>query len=442
MRYLRFLTLIIILFSLFSCGKESGTEQDFSSAPEKIFVQNERFQAFLEQRAIDNYLDSFSLKQKLSQLFIINLEGSSNYTASHDYNELFCPGGFIFFSYNIGKTAETLMGFTDSILDYYKTDIPPFLSLDLEGGEVNRLRNIISPLPSAEEISQLFTAEEAALFYKEIAKQSHLLGISLNLAPIVEPLLEENAAFLKTRSFGSIEKTKFFSLAFIESFNSEGVLCTLKHFPGNTDVDPHLNLPVLALNKEDFEKNMLAPFRFVLENQKNNNAVLLSHALIPFISDLPASLSSEVVDLLVKDLDYSGLIITDDIFMAALQSFFSEEKDAILLALDAGAHILLSSKKVFTQFLPFLEEIYTTETVYKEKIDIALQRIIRAKIEAGLLGFSERESWSSLCLLKGNTSTSIDKIDQIDRKERERLFYEAKKNASEILSEAYQNNFF
>ncbi len=169
MRYLRFLTLIIILFSLFSSGKESGTEQDFSSAPEKIFVQNERFQAFLEQRAIDSYLDSFSLKQKLSQLFIINLEGSSNYTAKQDYNELFCPGGFIFFSYNIGQTAETFMDFSDSILDYYKTDIPPFLSLDLEGGEVNRLRNIISPLPSAEEISQLFTAEEAALFYKEIA---------------------------------------------------------------------------------------------------------------------------------------------------------------------------------------------------------------------------------------------------------------------------------
>ena len=428
-----------MIFSLISCGKESSAEQGFFSAPEKIFRQNKDFQVFLEQRAIDSYLDSFSLKQKLSQLFIINLEGSSNYTSSHDYNELFCPGGFIFFSYNIGKTAEMLMDFTDSILDYYKTDIPPFLSLDLEGGEVNRLRKIVSPLPSAEEISQLFTAEEAALFYKEIAKQSHLLGFSLNFAPIVEPLLEENAAFLKTRSFGSIEKTKFFSLAFIESFNSEGVLCTLKHFPGNTDVDPHRNLPVLALNKEDFEKNMLAPFRFVLENLKNKNAVLLSHALIPFISDLPASLSSEVVDLLVKDLDYSGLIITDDIFMAALEGFFSEEKDAILLALDAGAHILLSSKKVFTQFLPFLEEIYTTETVYKEKIDIALQRIIRAKIEAGLLRFSERESWSSLRLLKEDTYTSIDKIGQ---KERQRLFYQAKKNASEILSEAYQNNFF
>ena len=131
--------------------------------------------------------------------------------------------------------------------------------------------------------------------------------------------------------------------------------------------------------------------------------------------------------------------------MAALQSFFSEEKDAILLALDAGAHILLSSKKVFTQFLPFLEEIYTSETVYKEKIDIALRAIIKAKIDEGLLGFSERESWSPLRLLKGNTYTSIDKIDQIgqiDRKERERLFYQAKKNASEILSEAYQNNFF
>lgn len=210
MRYLRFLILLIMIFSLISCGKESSAEQGFFSAPEKIFRQNKDFQVFLEQRAIDSYLDSFSLKQKLSQLFIINLEGSSNYTSSHDYNELFCPGGFIFFSYNIGKTAEMLMDFTDSILDYYKTDIPPFLSLDLEGGEVNRLRNIISPLPSAEEISQLFTAEEAALFYKEIAKQSHLLGISLNLAPIVEPLLEENAAFLKTRSFGSIEKTKFF----------------------------------------------------------------------------------------------------------------------------------------------------------------------------------------------------------------------------------------
>ncbi|HPY53238.1 MAG TPA: hypothetical protein PK505_04515, partial [Treponemataceae bacterium] len=77
--------------------------------------------------------------------------------------------------------------------------------------------------------------------------------------------------------------------------------------------------------------------------------------------------------------------------------------------------------------------------VYKEKIDIALQRIIRAKIEAGLLGFSERESWSSLRLLKEDTYTSIDKIGQ---KERQRLFYQAKKNASEILSEAYQNNFF
>lgn len=419
--------LSFVFYSFFSCAQKQEKPSLSFVSPANYFSKDIKLQKIFEEKAIKSYLESHSLKAQLSQLFIVNLEGSIKYNEKLDLNKAYVPGGFIFFSYNIANSPENIMTFTDSIYDYYKDSIPPFLALDLEGGEVNRLRHYVN-LPSPKEIVSLFTPKEAEVFYKTIAEQTKLLGFSLNLAPILEALLPENSGFLGSRSFGSLENSFAYSEAFINAFNEENILCSLKHFPGNANNDPHFSLPFINVKKDYFDTNMLISFEKVLKNLQKNNAVLLSHAIVPIISDKPSSISPEIISLLKKDLNYQGLIITDDIFMGALKNFVLDENDAIFHAIDAGADIILSSKKEFYYYLDFLEELYNNSSDFKEKIDYALMNIIKAKIETGLISFSEKNEWKKLSLNLEKPENNI--TNRIQK------FYNSKTISDEILIQA------
>lgn len=429
---MKYILIIFFCFSLFSCGITEKKTEIFI-LPEKKLLQNPEFKSSLEEGAIKKYLDSFSLKEKLAQLFIINLEGSQEYTKKFDYNETLCPSGFIFFSYNIAKTPEQILHFNYSIQEYYKNSIPPFLAIDLEGGFVNRLQSIISPLPSPGDIPKLFSLQEVEIFYETIAKQTKVLGFSLNLAPIVEPIWEENAQFLQNRSFGSFDIAQKYSKAFIQAFNNQNILCSLKHFPGNANIDPHLSLPVIALSYNDLEKKMLLPFYEVLKDKKKHNAILLSHAILPALSNTPASLSPEIIALLKKDFNYQGLIITDDIFMKALEKYTIDEYDAIFQAIEAGAHIILSSKKIFVSFLPLLEKRYLSEPDFKKQVDIALFKIIQAKLETNLLHYRFTNIWGKTIVIEQKAKNENAFL------EAENVFTIANERGKELYFDAVQS---
>ena len=234
------LSLIIITLSIFlisSCGRIGDARQD------KIEKKSRKSAAAVHavidakyherKSALENFVKTTSLKDKVCQLFIVNIDGDKTFVP---VEKDFIPGGYLFFSYNLAETPEGIMKFTDSIRSYChsKGVVSPFLAIDQEGGYVNRLRTVCGPLPSAKRVSDRLNVETAYRLYSMQAIQMKALGFNMNLAPVVEVETKDNEKFLDGRSFGDKLKVRSYGTACVNAFENRGIATVIKHFPGNT----------------------------------------------------------------------------------------------------------------------------------------------------------------------------------------------------------------
>ena len=142
------------------------------------------------------------------------------------------------------------------------------------------------------------------------------LGFSLNLAPVAEIGTEKNQDFLSGRSYGNLENVKKFCGVNIKAYQTNNVGTVLKHFPGNTNIDPHIGLPKIEMTDDEFLQIKDA-FAHLLTY--NPDGVLMSHAIVPSYDKNPACLSKFwITDVIRNDLKYDGIVFSDDIFMGAL----------------------------------------------------------------------------------------------------------------------------
>ncbi|MBQ3670641.1 MAG: glycoside hydrolase family 3 protein [Treponema sp.] len=387
--------LVATALTLFSCAKKELSSQEASQKS-----QSESAQA----RAIKEFVSSLDDHVKISQLFLVNIEGSEKYRAvekTADGSPL-VPGGCLLFSYNIASSPEKIATFTESIKSYYieNKNIPPYIAVDQEGGDVNRLRKITSTLPSQKWVSENFSLAKAKSLYALQASQLRLLGINMNLAPVVEAENERNAHFLGTRTFGSADNVVSYAGEEIAGYEENGIATVLKHFPGNSDADPHSNLPEIRTTKEELERDYIQPFRTLLPK---SSAVLMSHARVTVSDDeafsaekkVPACLSPFWVTGIVRnELGFGGLILSDDIFMAALsENGFPPEK-ACIQALEAGIDVIMLSEKKFGMVAELLLEKAKSSESFNELVEKAVCRVIQYKINAGLLSVMSEKTES------------------------------------------------
>lgn len=392
LNFFKILAFEIAVLSLFSCNSEANKEEQIKAA---------------KKAAVEEYVKTLSPQAKISQLFLVNIEGNTTFKAVEKTAGLYTgapedlplvPGGCLLFSYNIGKTEQQIKNFTDSIHKFYAENDypPPYISIDQEGGYVNRLRGIAPPFPSAKEISQKFSVEEASSLYKKQAVKMAELGINLDLAPVIEVETEENSAFLDTRSFGSLPEVLEYGQTEINIFEHLGIGTVLKHFPGNTNTDPHTGLPEIKVTERELEEQLVAPFKALAPL---SSAILMSHARIslaeenvtkPLYKNLdshtPACLSSFwVTDVVRKDFGFEGLILSDDIFMGALRDNGFPPEKAALQAIEAGIDVIMLSEKRFGPVAQILLEYGAENPEFEAKITEACKRVVEYKIKAGLI---------------------------------------------------------
>lgn len=278
--------------------------------------------------------------------------------------------------------------------------IPPFFAIDHEGGEVNRLRGIASPLPSAQSVARFLTPEEAEKLYTYAAEQIAALGIHVNFAPLAETFGSHNAEFLGRRSFGTAEQVETYASAFVRAFNKGGVFCVLKHFPGNTNDDPHTVQPVLNGSASEIENLYFTPFSSVLTFLRLScygqfsglfpfptAGVLMSHARVQVFDEKnPACFSPVLIrDILQNKLGFDGLVFSDDLYMGALASQDFSPAEAAEKALRAGVHIFMLSRSVYRDFIPDIAAKAASDPDLSSLIDNAVIKIVRAKIFMGLI---------------------------------------------------------
>ena len=386
---------LIFFIILFSSCTDKQTKKEIVKHAAASEVQNYINQIKSErEQTLTEYVKALPLEQKIAQLFIENLEGCTAFrsyetvgamTGSDDKTPLIA-GGYIFFSFNIADSREQMQDYIKSIRDYCDSheNIQPYLCVDQEGGWVSRLKKLNPKLPSNEEVGKNLDIIEAYKLYEEQAACMRELGFDMNLAPVVEVCTEDNKDFLDGRSFGELNQVITYGRACINAYENNGIATVLKHFPGNTNTDPHTGLPEITLSKTELLKSVES-FRQLV--QYNPAAVLMSHARTAAIdSGAPVCLSTVwVTDILRNEYGYEGLIFSDDIFMGALADNGYPPEVAAIRAVEAGVDCIMISEKRFAKAAKVLYNRAKEDAVFEAKIDQAVKRIIKYKLEAGLV---------------------------------------------------------
>lgn len=354
-------------------------------------INSDFFENYKRKQIINEYLDSLSPMKRISQLFLLNIEGDKKYIPVEFYeNEACVPGGVLLFSYNIANNPEQLIDYIYSINQYCLEHnlIPPYVSIDQEGGLVNRLRKINSYLPSNKKVAENLNLEQTEELYSLQALQLKSLGIHMNIAPVVECSFDSNKDFLDSRSFGDFSQNIIFSMKAIDAYEKNGIATVAKHFPGNTNIDPHSSLPELTDNNFILNKYYLFPFKMILS--ASPSSVLMSHARLKSFDNKPACLSEKWISGILRNaFNYSGLVISDDIFMKALIDNGFTPEESVYLALNAGVDIIMLSEKKYLSIANLILEKSKTDLEFSKKLREAQIRVINFKIKHNILFIDE-----------------------------------------------------
>ena len=197
------------------------------------------------------------------------------------------------------------------------------------------------------------------------------------------PVLDINSNSLNNvignRSFGTnADIVTKMGLNVSKGLNDEGIISVYKHFPGHgdTEVDPHEDLPVLNKTKEELYNNELKPFIEAINN--NADVIMVGHFVVPSISKDPSSLSKEVItDLLKEELGYKGLVITDALNMEALTKYYNDDEIAVK-AINAGVDILLMPGTTSEVIMKIKTEI-NNGNITEERINESVRKILSLK---------------------------------------------------------------
>lgn len=323
---------------------------------------------------------SMSLEEKVAQLFLVRYR-----QADVEYLSNFGPGGYILFARDFeNKTKESMKEEieTDQKLNKYGL----IMGVDEEGGYVTRIsrfqsfrsEKFKSPKSYYEEGGYELlekTENEKATLLKEI-------GINLNLAPVAD-ISTNPDDFMYIRTFGQdANKTAEYITNMVTYANNNKINSCLKHFPGyGNNVDTHTGIAIDERNYNNFVENDYIPFQAGIK--ANVPSILVSHNIVKAIDEtLPGSLSLKMVNELRTKLNFTGIIMTDDLAMDAVKEYV-EGNNAATLAIQAGNDMIITS-----DFVPMYKEVIASVnegTISEEQINKAVLRIIAWKYYSGIL---------------------------------------------------------
>ncbi|HUE83553.1 MAG TPA: glycoside hydrolase family 3 N-terminal domain-containing protein [Pyrinomonadaceae bacterium] len=299
-------------------------------------------------------LYSLSLEEQIGQFFYIGLNGTDLDSEARALLSEVRPGGVIIFGRNVA-TPQQLRALLDDVRAQLK--IEPLLGIDQEGGLVDRLRKILTPMPSARTIRQHGDLAAARALGRVTGQVLRMLGFNMNFAPVMSIMTDERDLLsngLYSRSFGrSPGEVLGYTTVYLRALQETGCIGCLKHFPGigAGEVDAHEQMPLVHLTHEDLIAQDLAPYIELFGRRDDRiRCVMVSHGGFPNIDIRkevtggllePASLSYNIVTrLLREELGYQHLVLTDDLEMGAIARHCDIE-DAVVRAFMAGEDMML-----------------------------------------------------------------------------------------------------
>lgn len=378
-RKIYLVTLIAIIMLLSSCKdrKKEIEEED------NIQQEEEKIEENYEIDEIKGIVKNMNLDEKIGQLFIFGLNGT---TVDDHIVEMIIKkhiGGFILFKYNIQDEEQTVQLLNSLKKTNISNDIPLFLSIDEEGGRVSRLPNSFLKLPPSKKIGDINDRRIAFEYGRILGKRIKSLGFNLDFAPVLDINSNPNNPVIGDRAFGStIDIVVNNGLEVMEGINAENIISIVKHFPGHGDTkeDSHINLPIVEKDIKQLEELELVPF--IDGIAKGVDGIMVGHILFPKLdNDNPATISKEIINNLLREkLYYNGVIISDDMTMGAIIKNYTIEEASVKF-LQAGGDILLICHGYENQInvLNRIKEEIVQGNITEEEIDEKVYRIIKLK---------------------------------------------------------------
>ena len=299
-------------------------------------------------------LHSLSLEQQVGQFFYIGLMGTELDAEARALIEEIQPGGVIIFGRNVIE-ARQIRDLLDGVREILPID--PLIGVDQEGGLVDRLRKVFTPMPSARTIREHGDLSGARALGRITGEALRILGFNMNFAPVMSIMTEERDLLsngLYSRSFGrSPGEVLGYTTVYLRGLQETGMVGCLKHFPGigAGEVDSHEQMPMVSLSHDDLMAADLAPYIELFQRKDDRvRCVMVSHGGFPNIDIKkgvtggllePASLSHGIVTkLLREELGYQHLVVTDDLEMGAISKHCDIEA-AVVRAFLAGQDMML-----------------------------------------------------------------------------------------------------
>jgi len=336
--------------------------------------------------SVESHIKKMSLEQKVGQLFMVGLPQSVVDGRLRQFILKVKPGSFLLFKRNI-KSFEQVKSLNKTLaaLALESSGIGPLIAVDQESGVVSRVP-ISPPLPNALALGQTDSPILAQSYGEGVGSLLKQLGFNMNLAPVLDLSDPQQPSFIGVRSLGADpEKVGHLGHSLSKGLISANVIPTAKHFPGlgSSTHDSHHSLVTRITSLEDFYATDLKPFE-KFSSLGPQTAIMLSHFSYPVLdsSNVPAVFSEKIIrSLLRKKLNFSGLIITDDLMMQGA-SEFAKPEEAALLALKAGADIIMVtwSFRAQEKAIARIKSAVIKKELLISDVDEKVRRILHAKL--------------------------------------------------------------
>ena len=294
-----------------------------------------------------------SLDQMAGQMIVMGFKGDDAGDASFQYlrDEIAAGklGGIMYLKTNVKSLGAVKA--MNAALRAASPDLPPFITLDQEGGKVERLTSAVGfpETPSAQDVAAKDSPSEAEAAYARMARGIKDAGFTVNFGPVADLRVNpDNAVIAKAgRSFGKTAKTvAAYDEAFITAHHEAGLLTALKHFPGHGSSTGDSHAGFVDISKT-WSPTELDPYKTLFADGYSD-FVMVGHLYHKDYAGgggakLPASLSPDWINGVLRDkLKFSGVVISDDLEMGAIRDHFST-KETVLKAVRAGMDVLLFS---------------------------------------------------------------------------------------------------
>ncbi|MDX1652499.1 MAG: glycoside hydrolase family 3 N-terminal domain-containing protein [Brumimicrobium sp.] len=325
-------------------------------------------------------LSGLSLEEKIAQSFMVAAtpnKGEVHLAGIDSLIETYRIGGVIMFQGEKENTKTAIERFQGT------SEIPLLIGMDAEWGSSMRLWQE-KKYPFNLTIGAADDIESTEVIGRAIASELRELGVHMNFSPVADVNSNPDNPVIGFRSFGeSALKVADHTRAMVLGLESFNVLSCMKHFPGHgdTDVDSHHKLPVISKSKQELNIVDWAPFK--VGRLSGASAVMMAHLNVPALdsSGTPSSLSKTIIkDILIDELKFSGLIISDALNMKAVSERYGKN-EVVKLAYLAGNDILLYPESIGEAISSIKNAVIKGE-ISLEEVDAKCLKILRAKYYA------------------------------------------------------------